>query len=257
MSRTRLNCQPNPDRRTKLSELFFVIYNRASPCLIFSCNYRQNKSIDEGETIGTMVTSDTSVLLLIPVPFNGNHFFRARSRLRMANAQVSTITKVTPSPQELKFVRGGPSTHRRDDYICTDCGGRSCGGVYSSLCTVCDGVSADPPRAIRRHYLCTECARRRRPCTCDTDRRPRPPPVPPTPAFVFRDPPEYCCCSCCTCCTYTCSCSYCHFFCECLSAPCRSFEPCCYCTRVCFPNQVCCQTRFCFWAWFPCACSPP
>ena len=102
----------------------------------------------------------------------------------MESKQVPTITKVTPSPQELKFVRGGPSTHRRDDYICTDCGGRSCGGVYSSLCTVCDGVSADPPRAIRRHYLCTECARRRRPCTCDRHPRRRPSPAPPVP------PPE-------------------------------------------------------------------
>ncbi len=148
-----------------------------------------------------------------------------------------------------------PPPHRRDYYVCTDCGTYSCGGVYSSLCTNCNGVICNPPRNIRHHYLCTKCARLRPTCECD---RPTPPLThsSSTPS-VFRQPPESCWCSCCTCCTYSCSCWYCKLFCECLSSPCKRYEPCCYCTRICCPNEVCCKTRFCFWSWCPCACSRP
>ncbi|CAF1427478.1 unnamed protein product [Rotaria sordida] len=45
---------------------------------------------------------------------------------------------------------------RRDFYICTECGGQSCGGIYSSTCTRCGGISSDPPHGVRYDYLCRD-----------------------------------------------------------------------------------------------------
>ncbi|CAF3463498.1 unnamed protein product [Rotaria sp. Silwood1] len=56
---------------------------------------------------------------------------------------------------------------RRDYFICTGCGAYSTGGVYSSVCDDCSGVTSDPPRNTRHHYLCTQCAQRRPTCTCN------------------------------------------------------------------------------------------
>ncbi|CAF4684781.1 unnamed protein product, partial [Rotaria sp. Silwood1] len=56
---------------------------------------------------------------------------------------------------------------RRDYFICTGCGAYSTGGVYSSVCDDCNGVTSDPPRNTRHHYLCTQCAQRRPTCTCN------------------------------------------------------------------------------------------
>ncbi len=174
---------------------------------------------------------------------------------------VAVESKIDRSSHTQTSISSYPPPHRRDYYVCTGCGTYSCGGVYSSLCTECNGVICDPPRDIRHHYLCTECARSRPICTCDRPNIPLPPPPhspSPSPSpFIFRPPPEYCWCPCCKCCTYTFSCSYCDFFCECLSSPCERYEPCCYCTRVCFPNKVCCKTRYYFWSWCPCSCSQP
>lgn len=149
---------------------------------------------------------------------------------------------------------------RRDYFVCTGCGAYSCGGLYSSICSNCNGIIADPPRNIRNQYLCTNCARRRRPCNCGSSV------VVVSPSnSAERNPPEYCWCPCCTCCSYSCSCSCCAFFCECLSSPCKPFAPCCYCTRVCCPDDRCCCCRCrcccdpwrCFWSWCSCMCSPP
>src|ERR1700722_9762097 len=145
------------------------------------------------------------------------------------------------SLQDTHFFTVPTPPYHRDYYICTGCHAYSCGVVYASICTVCDSISSDPPRNIRRHYFCTECARHRPTCICDRQpRHAQPPPSPPR-TYLFRDPPEYCWCSCCTCCTYTCSCTCCRFFCECLSARCHPYEPCCYCTRICCPKEECCK----------------
>ncbi|CAF5162439.1 unnamed protein product, partial [Rotaria magnacalcarata] len=83
------------------------------------------------------------------------------------------------------------ATNGRDNYVCTDCGCYSCGRIYSSTCTVCGGISTDPPQRIRSRYLCVECARRYPTCICNKQSAIWPPT-----SFNFRDPPKYCWCGC-------------------------------------------------------------
>ena len=71
----------------------------------------------------------------------------------------------SPSPPEWfkKPIQPIEASHhfRRDFYVCTKCGNQSCGGVYSSVCTQCDGIRSDPPCDDRGRYdyLCNSCAR--------------------------------------------------------------------------------------------------
>jgi hypothetical protein len=148
---------------------------------------------------------------------------------------------------------------RRDFYLCTDCGGQSCGAVYSSICTQCGGIYSDPPRGSRYDYLCTYCARNRHVCICDsTPLPPLPPPPPPppprppirsyqqksstfSPPALPRTPPPpplpKCCCSC-SWCNYMCNCVCCCLTCLCQTS---SWKNCCTSNWIC----PCC---FCSWS---------
>ena len=153
---------------------------------------------------------------------------------------------------------------RRDFYLCTDCGGQSCGGIYSSICTRCGGISSDPPRDVRFDYLCTYCARNRHVCICDHPPPPTPkiyysktsstfspPPLPPPShpkSSSTSSPPPLplgCCCSCCSWCSYRCDCICCCLTCLCQTL---SWQSCCISTWKC----PCC---LCSWSWLKCSCT--
>ena len=98
---------------------------------------------------------------------------------------------------------------RRDFYVCTNCGGQSCGGIYSSVCPQCNGIQSDPPRGTRSDYLCNNCAYspKRFICKCDYPVVPRyvsPPTQQQSRSPYQRSPAEQtklpqsgcCCCSC-------------------------------------------------------------
>jgi hypothetical protein len=120
---------------------------------------------------------------------------------------------------------------RSDFYVCTNCGGQSCGGIYSSICPQCNGIISNPPRDARSHYLCDTCAQKGPVCKCDYPVFVQP--NPPSPPPISSRP---CCCSC-TWCNYLCRCLCCCLTCICRSSSCR------YC---CTSQWNCCCCT-CFW----------
>ncbi len=146
---------------------------------------------------------------------------------------------------------------RQDFYICTNCGGQSCGSIYSSVCPQCNGIQSDPPRNARSQYLCNTCARspKRFICKCDYHvvRKPStlpPRPEPPSPQLKPRSPQPKsrhpCCCPC-TWCNFLCRCVCCCIKCSWQSSSCRS----CCTSRW---NCPCCT---CYWSWCGCSCTQP
>lgn len=139
---------------------------------------------------------------------------------------------------------------RRDFFLCTNCGTQSCGGVYLSTCIRCHGVSTNPPQDKRFDYLCVDCSRKRRACTCDSAEPiiiyepivlPRPPTQ--TKATSPVNLSRSCCCSC-SWCNYFCKCACCCLFFICQSS---SFQQCCISKYDCH----CCS---CYWSWLSCSC---
>ena len=131
---------------------------------------------------------------------------------------------------------------------CAECQCQPSDGMDLELCGDCQGVIVDfSPYGPLQHF-CRDCVKARVICTCDRQKTHN------NRRFIsniiWREPPEYCWSQCCTCCTSTCSCWCCYFFCECLSAPCVDFEPCCYCTRKCGDSP-------CFCSLCPCSCQKP
>ena len=130
---------------------------------------------------------------------------------------------------------------RHDFYICTNCGGQSSGGIYSSVCPQCNGIQSNPPRSARLKYLCNTCARPPI-CKCDYPVAPRAP-TPPPPRPKSPDP---CCCSC-TWCNFLCRCICCCLKCSWQSSSCKS----------CCTSQWNCHCCTCYWSWCGCSCSQP
>ena len=144
------------------------------------------------------------------------------------------------------------SAYRRDFYICTNCRGQSCGGVYSSICPKCHGIQSDPPRHVRSEYLCNTCARspQRSICTCDYPVVHQPPvPCPSNSPSSSPSPsptPNMCCCHC-DWCTFLCRCVCCCVTCAWQSSSCK------YC---CTSIWHCCG-KTCYWSWCGCSSSRP
>lgn len=147
---------------------------------------------------------------------------------------------------------------RRDFYICTNCGGQSCGGIYASICPKCHGIQSDPPRHARSQYLCNTCARssKRFVCECDYSVVQQPPtprplvdrsnftPKPDSPdPFLSADP---CCCRC----------NWCNFLCRCVCCCLDCGWKSSSCTYCCTSKWNCCGGT-CYWSWCGCSCSQP
>lgn len=156
------------------------------------------------------------------------------------------IKSMSDLPQWFNKVIKTENLFRRDFYICTNCGGQSCGGIYASVCRQCNGIKSDPPHAARSEYLCNTCAHspKRFVCKCDYPvvRRPSTPPLPKSPSPRPK-PPHLCCCSC-GWCNFLCRCMCCCLKCLCQSSSCGS----------CCVSQWNCHCCTCYWSWCRCSC---
>lgn len=133
-------------------------------------------------------------------------------------------------------------------YVCTECGAQSLGGIYTSLCLRCNGISSDPKSYRRYSYLCTTCVDRVKPNKCRCY-EPKPiiiKQVTPSPSPPPPPPPPVCCCDCLLC-NFLCRCVCCCLTCRWRTSSCDS---CCASSWNC----SCCT---CHWTWCGCDCSPP